>query len=86
MRIVIVYAHDCDEHVNSTLALANIIRETLGCEVIIDINQLAQLSANKVDCAYKTIRDADKVLIVHSAGAFYRYQVTLSLYNSTFIF
>jgi hypothetical protein len=61
-------------------ALADLLNEC-GVRVTLDTTDIRDYVENKIDTAYRQIRDAQRVLLVHSVGAYHRYQVSYSWYD-----
>uniref|UniRef100_A0A914VY18 SEFIR domain-containing protein n=1 Tax=Plectus sambesii TaxID=2011161 RepID=A0A914VY18_9BILA len=76
-NVLIVYSHDCAAHEAAVLALAEYLRDVVGLDVQLDVWNLADIARNKNDYVIRSIQNADKVFLLNSKGAFYRYQSKL---------
>lgn len=75
--MLIVYSHDCAAHEAAVLALAEYLRDVVGLDVHLDVWNLTDIARNKHDYVVRSIQNADKVFLLNSKGAFYRYQSKL---------
>jgi hypothetical protein len=75
--VLIVYSHDCAAHEAAVLALAEYLRDVAGLDVQLDLWSLPEIARNKNDYVIRSIQKADKIFLLNSKGAFYRYQSKL---------
>uniref|UniRef100_A0A9J2PZY6 SEFIR domain-containing protein n=1 Tax=Ascaris lumbricoides TaxID=6252 RepID=A0A9J2PZY6_ASCLU len=73
-NILLVYSHDCSAHEAAVIALAEYLRDVFNFEVHVDVWESEEIERNLMDYISASIISADKVLVVNSVGAHYRYQ------------
>lgn len=77
VKVLIIYARDCPAHETAVRALGEYLRCHCVSDVIVDYLCTSEIDANKFDWAYKSILEADRVVLVNSYGAYMRYQAKL---------
>uniref|UniRef100_A0A914ZJT0 SEFIR domain-containing protein n=3 Tax=Parascaris univalens TaxID=6257 RepID=A0A914ZJT0_PARUN len=73
-NILMVYSHDCSAHEAAVIALAEYLRDVFNFEVHVDVWDSEEIERNLMDYVSASIISADRVLVVNSVGAHYRYQ------------
>ncbi|MFH4980750.1 hypothetical protein AB6A40_007459 [Gnathostoma spinigerum] len=74
LRVLLVYSHDCAAHDAAVLSLAEYLRDCLNFEVHLDMWDSGEINRNLMDYITLSILNADKILIINSVGALYRYR------------
>lgn len=77
VKLTIIYAHDCPEYERTVRHLVEYLNTQCLCDVRIDYLCASDIAANKFDWAYKSILEADRVVLLNSYGAYMRYQAKL---------
>ncbi|VDM42344.1 unnamed protein product [Toxocara canis] len=73
-NILLVYSHDCAAHEAAVIALAEYLRDVFNFEIHVDVWDSDEIERNLMDYISASILNADKVMVVNSMGALYRYQ------------
>uniref|UniRef100_A0A0M3JXW2 SEFIR domain-containing protein n=1 Tax=Anisakis simplex TaxID=6269 RepID=A0A0M3JXW2_ANISI len=72
--VLLVYTHDCAAHEASVLAFAEYLRDVFSFQVHLDVWEGDEIERNLMDYVSSSIVNADKVIILNSVGAYYRYR------------
>lgn len=74
IRLLVIYSHDCPLHDDVVSSMVAYLQSKCKCIVHTDFICRREISKNKFDWVYQSMKMADKVLIVLSQGAYMRYQ------------
>lgn len=74
-HLLVVYSHDCEPHEKVVQKFVEFLTAELpgGTIVDVDFRCANEIAENKHDWMYKTIRSADRILLVHSIGGYMQY-------------